>query len=644
MIDHFILVEDSGQEEVHQTLALFKQASFEVIINPTPCGQMISIDKAYSRVQTPYIFHCEDDWLFTKPDFIKPSLTLLEKYPDFVQILIRDPKEEKHGLAQAPLKDYKQIRYRVADPNFHPIWGGYSFNPGLRRHSDYHKFKPFATLLNESSISAKSKEMGFRQAMLENGGVQHIGKHRHVPEKFWRRPQLFSRLHNSILKRTTGMPKPPDMKAPLPISCFIVAMNEADRIEAALTSVKNLADEIIVVDSGSSDNTVEIAKSYGAKTFYREWDGDGGQKRFAEEQCRNDWLLNIDADEWLELNLVWNIYKLFEKTEPNKAVYCLKRGDIYFGDRHLRWHMNLERVPRLYDKRKVRFTPITLHTSLPRLKGQTGVLDGILFHAHARKIGDMIQKEMNYARTGMRDKPLFTLLLRLFLDFPQCFLKHYILRRHIFGGKKGFIYSMVRGYVRFLRTAMELEKKLDWVEKETTRETRPPLQESEKSRYKPLPLTGYIISYNDVDRIGRALASLQCLTDKIIVIDSGSDDGTLEVARSYGAKIIKHDWAGFGPQKRFAEDQCSTDWVLNLDCDEWLNDRLIRSIRRLFEKGAPQESVFALARNDVYLGRVKNRSFMKRHYFLRLYNRKKVRFDKELVVEGVNYDLKKAKN
>ena len=620
LIDHFILTEDSGDPAIYQLLWQFPNAPFDVILNKIPKGQLASIDAAYQRVTTPYIFHCEDDWHFSKPDFIKPSLVLLEDFKELVQVLIRDPREGAVSIANVPVVEHHAIRYRLIDPNVHSVWHGYSFNPGLRRKSDYERISPFHLHLNEANISICTKKMGYRVAALENGGVQDIGRHRHVEDIFWRKPNLAQRLCNSIRKRIGQLPPQPDMTRSVPVSCFIISHNAAEYIERALTSVKNLADEIIVVDSGSTDETTKIATSYGAKVFHRTGDGHGSQKRFAEDQCSNNWLLNIDADEWLEIELAQNIRRLFEHGAPEKPLWYFRRGDIYFGDRTIHWHTNLEHVPRLYDKRKIRFSDISLHKSELTLTEKKGTLRGVLCHAHARKVGHMIRKEMNYSKIGMRDRYLPILIVSLFWSFPQCFLKHYFLRHHILGGRKGFSYSMIRAYVRFLRTAMEIEKKLGWVEKEAQRPTPPPLSAEALKELPVLPLYGYILAYNEADRIGRALASMQLLVQEMVVIDSGSTDGTQKIAAAYGARVIHHDWEGFEKQRQFAVTQIPEGWILCLDSDEWLSEKLIYSIRELFNNGAPSPPAYGFYRNDLYLGKIKNRTFMKRHAFPRLYD------------------------
>ncbi len=83
----------------------------------------------------------------------------------------------------------------------------------------------------------------------------------------------------------------------LPLSVFIIARDEADRIARPIESVIGWVDEVIVIDSGSTDETVAVAEQLGARVIRNDWPGYGPQKRFGEDQCRNDWLLNLDADE-----------------------------------------------------------------------------------------------------------------------------------------------------------------------------------------------------------------------------------------------------------------------------------------------------------------------------------------------------------
>jgi glycosyltransferase involved in cell wall biosynthesis len=82
----------------------------------------------------------------------------------------------------------------------------------------------------------------------------------------------------------------------VPLSIFIITKNEVDRLGPTLESVKGLSSDIVVVDSGSTDGTQELAERLGARVIFNPWPGYGLQKQFGEDQCRHDWLLNIDAD------------------------------------------------------------------------------------------------------------------------------------------------------------------------------------------------------------------------------------------------------------------------------------------------------------------------------------------------------------
>ena len=202
---------------------------------------------------------------------------------------------------------------------------------------------------------------------------------------------------------------------------------------------------------------------------------------------------------------------------------------------------------------------------------------------------------------------------------------------------------MIRAYVRFLRTAAELDERLGWQASEQQRATKPPLSAQEMEAARTLVVSGYIVCHNEADRIGRALASLQGLVDEIVVVDSGSTDDTQAIARSYGARVIEQAWLGHGLQKRFAEEQCRHDWLLNLDADEWLNPRLTKSIRALFSAGLPAEAAYVLKCRALCHGQLGVWPHLKTHPFVRLYDKTKVRFSRDIVVEAVEADLSRTK-
>jgi len=145
--------------------------------------------------------------------------------------------------------------------------------------------------------------------------------------------------------------------APLPLSVFIIAQDEADRIGDAIRAVRDLSDDVVVVDSGSTDATPAVAVGLGARVIHHPWPGYGPQKRFAEEQCRHEWLLNLDADEVVPPELEREIRALFAAGEPRSPAYRIGIAEIFPGeDRPHSWAYTLSPV-RLYQKRRLDLDP-----------------------------------------------------------------------------------------------------------------------------------------------------------------------------------------------------------------------------------------------------------------------------------------------
>ncbi|MBR0070682.1 MAG: glycosyltransferase family 2 protein, partial [Synergistaceae bacterium] len=94
------------------------------------------------------------------------------------------------------------------------------------------------------------------------------------------------------------------------LSLYIITMNEEKRLARTLESAKDIVDEIVIVDSGSTDRTKEIAESFGARFIFHEWESVGHQVKFAEEQCRYKWVLRLDADEVLQESLAEEISRI----------------------------------------------------------------------------------------------------------------------------------------------------------------------------------------------------------------------------------------------------------------------------------------------------------------------------------------------
>ncbi|MBI1274638.1 glycosyltransferase [bacterium] len=249
--------------------------------------------------------------------------------------------------------------------------------------------------------------------------------------------------------------------AALPLSVFIIAKNEEDRIVHALNSVVGWADEVIVVDSGSDDGTVAISDKMGAKVMHHAWQGYGPQKRFAESQCRNAWLLNIDADEALSPELKREIEALFAQGEPPLAGYHIPICIVFPGDEKPRRFAPSNSPVRLYDHRRAGFADALVHDSVLLGPGeQAGRLKGCMYHRCFRSHRHAIDKINYYSSMQAEDmvaKGRIPGPLRLVAEPWVAFFKAYFLRRYALFGLPGFTESVMYAFARFIRLAKARE-------------------------------------------------------------------------------------------------------------------------------------------------------------------------------------------
>lgn len=240
----------------------------------------------------------------------------------------------------------------------------------------------------------------------------------------------------------------------LPLTCFIISKNESDRIARTIRSVKSWVDEVVVVDSESTDNTVGVAVAEGCRVITQPWLGFGPQKRFAEDQCRNDWVLNLDADEVVTPALREEIIAVFAAGEPAKVAYCMPLDLVYPGDeRPRRWARDHFYV-RLYDRTVVRFRDSQVHDAVVTGDHAVGALRAKIYHYSYRTYDDLKQKlaqRMALSAKHANNSSPITLFARLALETPINFFKYYVVRRHFTGGLKGLRYAWIQGSYRQLK-------------------------------------------------------------------------------------------------------------------------------------------------------------------------------------------------
>ena len=250
----------------------------------------------------------------------------------------------------------------------------------------------------------------------------------------------------------------------LPLSIFIIARQEGDRLGQTLEAVAGLAAEVIVVDSGSEDDTVAVARAHGARALHHDWKGYGPQKRFAEAQCAQPWLLNLDADEVAPPALVDEIRALFAHGEPACPAYIVPIKEMFPHEtRPHRFAYTLFPV-RLYRKDAGRYSTSLVHDRVELAAGVSpGRLKNALRHRSVRSLSAAVAKLNEYSDLQVKDLERRGRALapwRILVEFPIALLKVYFGRRHFLRGFYGVATAVTFAFYRHLRVAKHLERRL----------------------------------------------------------------------------------------------------------------------------------------------------------------------------------------
>ncbi len=235
----------------------------------------------------------------------------------------------------------------------------------------------------------------------------------------------------------------------IPASVYLITCDEEHNLRRALESVRHF-DDIVVVDSGSRDATLTIAREYTDRVIHQPWLGYAGQKRFALAQCRHPWVLNIDADEVLTPEL------------EREIVACMERDDIDGLDIPVvdhflcaRTHSRPNRRIRFFRRDRGGYDEADVHESI-RVDGKVSPATHPLLHYGLPSIGFRLQKQNRYATLRAREKyrkGRRAQLPKLLLAMPLAFIKAYLLRGGWRDGRRGLINAMMIGYYAFLKEA-----------------------------------------------------------------------------------------------------------------------------------------------------------------------------------------------
>ena len=244
------------------------------------------------------------------------------------------------------------------------------------------------------------------------------------------------------------------------ITATVITFNEEHNIAAALESL-SCADEIIVVDSESTDRTVEIARGFTDRVFVRPWPGYSAQKNFAAHQAVNDWILSLDADERISSELAREIEQLKQRDEPAAAAFEMPRSTFYLGRwiKHSGWRPDYKR--RLYDRHRACWQGDYVHETL-EVGEEVERLSGNILHYTVRDASEhqlrmdrytTLAAEQAYAQ-GKR-----ATYIQLAVSPVAAFLRSYFLRLGFLDGVAGLAIARFAAHYEFLKKLKLWEKR-----------------------------------------------------------------------------------------------------------------------------------------------------------------------------------------
>jgi len=246
------------------------------------------------------------------------------------------------------------------------------------------------------------------------------------------------------MTRQTTMPR---------ISATVITFNEEANISEALESL-GWADEIVVVDSGSTDETLEICRKHGVTLHSRSWTGYVDQKNYAVEKATNDWIFSLDADERVSPALKREIEGLLS-AGPRHAGYRIPRVACFMGRwiRHGDWYPDHQL--RLFDRRRGRWRGGRVHESV-RLDEEPGFLNGEIHHFTYRNLSAYLRRLETYSTLAAADyheRGKASTPLRMLLNPVATFVKAYFIKRGFLDGTPGFVVAVMGAVSVFFKYA-----------------------------------------------------------------------------------------------------------------------------------------------------------------------------------------------
>ncbi len=241
------------------------------------------------------------------------------------------------------------------------------------------------------------------------------------------------------------------------LSVAMIVKNEAQDLAQCLDSVKDWADEIVILDSGSTDETEQIARRYGAKFYqHTDWQGFGKQRQLAQQYVTSDYVLWLDADERVSDELRHSIQQAVQQNQLN-AVYQLPRLSEVFGRqiRYSGWYPDY--VVRLYQTQFAKYGDELVHEKVHYpATAEVKKLNGDLYHYTYKDIHHYLVKSASYAKAWATQREAQGKTASLFDGVTHalgCFVKMYLLKAGFLDGKQGFLLAVLSAHSTFVKYA-----------------------------------------------------------------------------------------------------------------------------------------------------------------------------------------------
>ncbi len=427
---------------------------------------------------------------------------------------------------------------------------------------------------------------------------------------------------------------------PFRLSVVMMVKNEANNLAISLPALYGWVDELIVLDSGSTDHSRQLVEAAGGQWYVNtDWQGFGRQRQIAQSYATGDWILALDADEEVTEALKQSILQVIQH-KPENIVYGIKRIDCIFGHEIDNPYWALKAHWRLYPK-SFQYNGNLVHESVVLNQAETQQLKGFLLHHTAPTPEFWLSKRLDYAKAWAIDRyqrgktsSIFSVITHSY----WAFIKQYIVDGRFLKGRYGFVYSLLFTQYTFNKYAILYDLKHNRAEQAFQEslvfsKTLQPINQSQKKSTVSLVM----IAKNEARHLAACLDTVHDIVDEIIILDSGSTDQTQQIAEKYGAKwYVNTDWQGFGIQRQIAQSYATKDYVLVLDPDERLDQPLRESIVDVLKQSVQIEKVFSFARVNQFCGIEVQKRFWYTDKLARLYANKDFKYSSLEVHESLD--------